>query len=372
MVFRYSGNVKSAPLSLRAGMTTASPARALCAGTVRGHCARAQAAVGPAAVDRGGGVAVWADAGYQAGRLARWATTLRLTVQSDEVVGEPVTHGAPHSPFGHRLRGRVRRRRARHRHPGQRPRSRAAPASRSLRHVTVCRPHTGRDGHGNQARGRPADEPRSTPIPSHRLYGGTRRRSRPRQPHIRRPVRPAAPDHPGRNSRGSPRRRRPPGKLPPPTSRSPSTSPPGCRTSSKPSIRSSTKRPGGRRRHRPQVRNRWGAVGNGTSPRPPAHRAAPAGNRGRTERRGLQQPYATAPVAYPTRVVLPVGDLPTPVAHQRLPGALDPPQVQTAAGEEEGLRMLGRDRQAVPSHVCALGLDSLRSRRLVIRMTRAR
>src|SRR6266496_2166581 len=36
MVFRYSGNVKSAPLSLRAGMTTASPARALCAGTVRG------------------------------------------------------------------------------------------------------------------------------------------------------------------------------------------------------------------------------------------------------------------------------------------------------------------------------------------------
>ena len=34
MVFRYSGNVKSAPLSLRAGMTTASHARALCAGPV--------------------------------------------------------------------------------------------------------------------------------------------------------------------------------------------------------------------------------------------------------------------------------------------------------------------------------------------------
>ena len=115
-----------------------------------------------------------------------------------------------HSPVGHRLRGRVRRRRARRRHPGQRPRSRAAPARRGLRHVTVCRPHPGRDDHGNQARGRPADEPGKPPIPGHRLHGGTRRRSRPHQPHIRRPVRPAAPDHPGRNPRGSPRRRRPP------------------------------------------------------------------------------------------------------------------------------------------------------------------
>jgi hypothetical protein len=35
----------------------------------------------------------------------------------------------------------VRRRRPRHRHPGQRPRSRAAAASRGLRHVTVCRSH---------------------------------------------------------------------------------------------------------------------------------------------------------------------------------------------------------------------------------------
>jgi len=35
----------------------------------------------------------------------------------------------------------------------------------------------------------------------------------------------------------------PPAKPPPPTSRSPSTSPPGCPTSSKPSTRSSTKRP---------------------------------------------------------------------------------------------------------------------------------
>ena len=46
--------------------------------------------------------------------------------------------------------------------------------------------------------------------PGQRLHGGTRHRPRPHQPHIRGPVRPAAPDHPGRNVRGSPRRRRPP------------------------------------------------------------------------------------------------------------------------------------------------------------------
>ena len=46
-----------------------------------------------------------------------------------------------------------RRRRARHRHPGQGPGSRTAPARRGLRHVTVCRPHPGRNDHGNQARG---------------------------------------------------------------------------------------------------------------------------------------------------------------------------------------------------------------------------
>ena len=55
-----------------------------------------------------------------------------------------------HRPVGHRLRRRVRRRRPRHRHPGQCPRSRAAPARRGLRHVTVCRPHPGRDDHGHQ------------------------------------------------------------------------------------------------------------------------------------------------------------------------------------------------------------------------------
>ena len=74
------------------------------------------------------------------------------------------------------------------------------------------------------------------PSPSHRLYGGTRRRSWPHQPDLRRSVRPAAPDHPGRNvtrfSSTTPSASR--GKPPPPTSRSPSTSPLGCRTSSRP------------------------------------------------------------------------------------------------------------------------------------------
>ena len=85
----------------------------------------------------------------------------------------------------------------------------------------------------------------SSSNPESRLHVGTRLRFRPHQPHIRRPVRPAAPAHPGRNARGSPRRRRPPraNKPPPPTSRSRSISPPGYRTSSKPFIQFSTKRP---------------------------------------------------------------------------------------------------------------------------------
>ena len=64
-------------------------------------------------------------------------------------------------------------------------------------------------------------------------------------PDIRRPVRPAAPDHPGRNVTRffstTPSASR--DKPPPPTSRSRSTSPLGCPTSSRPTTRSSTKRP---------------------------------------------------------------------------------------------------------------------------------
>jgi hypothetical protein len=81
--------------------------------------------------------------------------------------------------------------------------------------------------------------------PGHRLHGGTGRRSWPHQPCLRRPIRAAAADHPGRNARGSPRRRAPPrgAELPLPTSRSRSTSPLGCPMSSRPITRSSTKRP---------------------------------------------------------------------------------------------------------------------------------
>ena len=94
----------------------------------------------------------------------------------------PGPPGGRHRPVGHRLRGRVRRRRPRHRHLGQRPRSRAAPARRGLRHVTVCRPDPGRDDHGHQARGRPAAQPGKPPGPGHRLHRRTRPRSRPDQP----------------------------------------------------------------------------------------------------------------------------------------------------------------------------------------------
>ena len=103
------------------------------------------------------------------GRLRRLPARPRASVsgggrrRSGRLRGPPARR---HSPVGHRLRRRVRWRRARRRHPGQRPRSRAALASRGLRHVTVCRPHPGRDDHGHQARGRPADEPGKPPIPS--------------------------------------------------------------------------------------------------------------------------------------------------------------------------------------------------------------
>ena len=52
----------------------------------------------------------------------------------------------------------------------------------------------------------------------------------------------------------------------------------------------------------------------------------------------------------------------SPDAHQRLPGALDPQEVQTAAGQEEGHRVLAGDHPTVSPHVRALGMDYLRSR----------
>ena len=68
--------------------------------------------------------------------------------------------------------------------------------------------------------------------------------SRPHQPHLRRAVRPAAADHPGRDRTrfSSTTRSASPVWPPAPTSRSPSTSLRGCPTSSRPITRSSTKR----------------------------------------------------------------------------------------------------------------------------------
>jgi epsilon-lactone hydrolase len=54
------------------------------------------------------------------------------------------------------------------------------------------RSHPGRDDGRNKERRRPPVYPGAPPRPSRRLHGGTRRRSRPHQPDIRRPVRPAA------------------------------------------------------------------------------------------------------------------------------------------------------------------------------------
>jgi len=97
-------------------------------------------------------------------------------------------------------------------HPGQRPRSRAAsarPLPSSCHRMSIS-PWPA-DDDGDQACARPRlAQPGEPPSPSSTDYtSGQRCRSWPDQPRIRRPVRPAAPDHPGRKSRGSPRRRRP-------------------------------------------------------------------------------------------------------------------------------------------------------------------
>src|SRR5260221_4362399 len=60
--------------------------------------------------------------------------------------------------------------------------------------------------------------------------------------------------------------------------------------------------------------------------------------------------------------MLPLGDVPAPVAHQRLPGALDPQAVQTAAGREEGHRVLAGNYRTVSLPVRALDMGSLRLR----------
>ena len=59
-------------------------------------------------------------------------------------------------------------------------------------------------------------------------------------------------------------------------------------------------------------------------------------------------------------------------AHQRLLGALDPSEIQTAAVKEESPGELAGDRPATPSLACALAMGSFGTARLVTRAVRAR
>ena len=72
------------------------------------------------------------------------------------------------------------------------------------------------------------------------------------------------------------------------------------------------------------------------------------------------------------RGVLPLRAVSTPLAHQRLPGALDPQEIQTTTSREKSHRVLAGDRRTVSPHVRALDMDSLGLVRLVTRRTRAR
>src|ERR1700728_935525 len=69
--------------------------------------------------------------------------------------------------------------------------------------------------------------------------------------------------------------------------------------------------------------------------------------------------------------ILPLGDVPAPVAHQCLPGALDPQEVQTAASREEGHRVLAGNHRTASPPVRALDMGSLGCAGLVNKMTRA-
>src|SRR6266480_1472204 len=72
------------------------------------------------------------------------------------------------------------------------------------------------------------------------------------------------------------------------------------------------------------------------------------------------------------RCVLPLRDVPAPVAHQCLPGALDPQEIQAAAGREESYRVLAGDHRTVSPAVRALDMGSLGRACLVNRMIGAR
>jgi len=114
-----------------------------------------------------------------------------------------------HRRVGRRLRGRSAGGGLAIAHPGH-ARDHGLPLpARGLRHVTVCRssPWPGRPW--TPARCRPAAQPRSPPRRVGDYHGGTKMPLSASSAPYRRPVRSAAPDHPGRKSRGPPRRRRP-------------------------------------------------------------------------------------------------------------------------------------------------------------------
>lgn len=65
------------------------------------------------------------------------------------------------------------------------------------------------------------------------------------------------------------------------------------------------------------------------------------------------------------RGVLPFRAVSTPDTHQRLPGALDPQEIQATARRAQSHRVLEGDRFPVPPPVCALAMGSLGGVRLV-------
>ena len=71
------------------------------------------------------------------------------------------------------------------------------------------------------------------------------------------------------------------------------------------------------------------------------------------------------------RGVLPLRAVSAPATYQRLLDALDPQEVQTAAGQEEGPRVLAGDHREVPPHVRALEMGAFGPVVLKTRVTRA-
>ncbi len=71
------------------------------------------------------------------------------------------------------------------------------------------------------------------------------------------------------------------------------------------------------------------------------------------------------------RGVLPIGPVSPPGTHQRLPAAVGPSKVQTAAGQEESPFGMEQSRPETPEGLRPLGVGHPRSHGLVTRATRA-